>query len=149
MAAVQSRVSCVNISISLYRDSEGCVGVKIDVDCASDVRRVKRETGHSLRVRIELPVKREMAVDASSGERLHVADAIQNEILTRGGFNLEKVLPNGRPDLATFKILDQFFCQPGQVVVDDQCGPFFLFIENNMFSALFAWFIPLVCHLKM
>lgn len=96
--------------------------MKIDVDCTSDVRRAKREMAHSLQVRIELLVKREMAVDSTTGERLQVADAIQNEILTRGAFNLEKVLPNGRPDLSTFQIFDQFNCQPGQVVVEDQCG---------------------------
>lgn len=92
------------------------------MDCASDMRRSKRDTSHAFQVRIEVPVKREMAVDATTGERLQVADAIQNEILTRGAFNLERVLPNGRPDLSTFQILDQFLCQPGQVVSGDQCG---------------------------
>ena len=78
-----------------------------------------------------------MASDATTGERLQVTDALQNEILTRGAFNLERVLPNGRPDLSTFQISDQFLCQPGHVVVDDQCGVFPLyFVAIISFSPL-------------
>uniref|UniRef100_A0A1I7X7T4 Crumbs cell polarity complex component 1 n=1 Tax=Heterorhabditis bacteriophora TaxID=37862 RepID=A0A1I7X7T4_HETBA len=103
-------------------DNSGCVGARISVDCSPDVHRSKREN-HSFKVTIELPVKRNMVSDSASRQKLLVVDAIQNEILLYGAFNLEKVLPNGRPDLSTFELLDEFHCQSGQVAVNDVCVP--------------------------
>ncbi|CAI4229466.1 unnamed protein product [Auanema sp. JU1783] len=103
-------------------EANECIGVRIDIECVSDVSRTKREA-HSFRIRVELPVKRTLVVDSVSGQKLAVADVLQDAILTNGAFNMEKVLPNGRPDLNTFQLLDQFHCQPGQIPVDDVCVP--------------------------
>ncbi|ETN78501.1 EGF-like domain protein [Necator americanus] len=103
-------------------DPTGCVGARVDVDCSEDFARVKRHA-HSFQVRIELPVKRDLVSHSISGQKSKVADALQNEIINQGAFNLEKVLPNGRPDLTSFQLLDEFHCQLGQVIVDDLCVP--------------------------
>ncbi|KAK6045607.1 GCC2 and GCC3, partial [Cooperia oncophora] len=58
-----------------------------------------------------------------SGQKSKVVDVLENEIINQGAFNLEKVLPNGRPDLTSFQLLDEFHCQSGQVTVDDVCVP--------------------------
>ncbi|KAK6026179.1 GCC2 and GCC3, partial [Ostertagia ostertagi] len=101
-------------------DANGCVGARVDVGCSDDFARTKRESP-SFKVRIELPVKRDPIQNAVSGQKAKVVDALQNEIINQGAFNLEKVLPNGRPDLTSFQLLDEFHCQSGQVTVNDVC----------------------------
>ncbi|PIO55473.1 GCC2 and GCC3, partial [Teladorsagia circumcincta] len=103
-------------------DVNGCVGARVDVGCSDEFARAKRETP-SFKVRIELPVKRDPIQNAVSGQKSKVVDALQNEIINQGAFNLEKVLPNGRPDLTSFQLLDEFHCQSGQVTVNDVCVP--------------------------
>ncbi|VDM80173.1 unnamed protein product [Strongylus vulgaris] len=103
-------------------DTNGCVGTRVDVDCSEDFARVKRST-HMFKVRIELPVKRDLISHSISGQKSKLTDALQNEIINQDAFNLEKVLPSGRPDLSSFQLLDEFHCQVGQVTVDDMCVP--------------------------
>ncbi|PIO67378.1 GCC2 and GCC3 [Teladorsagia circumcincta] len=102
-------------------DVNGCVGARVDVGCSDEFARAKREMP-SFKVRIELPVKRDPIQNAVSGQKSKVVDALQNEIINQGAFNLEKVLPNGRPDLTSFQLLDEFHCQSGQVTVNDVCA---------------------------
>ncbi|VDM57880.1 unnamed protein product [Angiostrongylus costaricensis] len=108
--------------ICTLTDQTGCVGIRIEVDCSDEFARVKRES-HSFNVRVELPVKRDFVTHSISGQKFRVIDVIQTEIINHGAFNLEKVLPNGRPDLTSFKVLDEFHCQAGQVTVNDMCVP--------------------------
>ncbi|KHJ83888.1 GCC2 and GCC3, partial [Oesophagostomum dentatum] len=103
-------------------DQTGCVGARVDVDCSEDFMRVKRSS-HMFNVRVELPVKRDLVSHSVSGQKSKVSDALQDEIINQGAFNLEKVLPSGRPDLSTFQLLDEFHCQVGQVTVGDMCVP--------------------------
>ncbi|VDO90732.1 unnamed protein product [Haemonchus placei] len=101
-------------------DINGCVGARVDVGCSDDFARSRRESP-SFKVRVELPVKRDPVLNSVSGQKSKVVDVLQNEIINQGAFNLEKVLPNGRPDLTSFQLLDEFHCQSGQVTVDDVC----------------------------
>ncbi|VDL80711.1 unnamed protein product, partial [Nippostrongylus brasiliensis] len=102
-------------------DLSGCVGARVDVDCSlEEFGRVKRES-NSFNVRIEIPVKRDPVTNSVSGQKSKVVDALQSEIINQGAFNLEKVLPNGRPDLSSFQLSDEFHCQVGQVNVGDLC----------------------------
>ncbi|WKY06023.1 hypothetical protein Q1695_006319 [Nippostrongylus brasiliensis] len=104
-------------------DLSGCVGARVDVDCSlEEFGRVKRES-NSFNVRIEIPVKRDPVTNSVSGQKSKVVDALQSEIINQGAFNLEKVLPNGRPDLSSFQLSDEFHCQVGQVNVGDLCVP--------------------------
>uniref|UniRef100_A0A8R1HK39 Sushi, von Willebrand factor type A, EGF and pentraxin domain-containing protein 1 n=1 Tax=Caenorhabditis japonica TaxID=281687 RepID=A0A8R1HK39_CAEJA len=109
-------------------DSNGCVGTQVHVECGnkrpSDVLRHRRESilASAFGVEIEIPVKRHLLTDPTSGSETSIRDALHNEILS-GVLNFEKVLPNGRPDLGSLKIVEQYNCQAGQVVVRDLCVP--------------------------
>ncbi|CAD6196232.1 unnamed protein product [Caenorhabditis auriculariae] len=110
-------------------DTTGCIGTQARVHCDNDeeveeAMRLRRELpASSFRVEIEVPVKRTILTDPSSGANTTVHDAIQSEILSHAVLNFEKVLPNGRPDLGTLQIDDEYHCQAGQVVVGDLCVP--------------------------
>jgi len=58
-------------------------------------------------------------------------DVIEKEILLHDVFNLEQVLPNGRPDLNSFMATDLFTCDVGFVAVNDICGEsqFFYYLK--------------------
>ncbi|CAB3409320.1 unnamed protein product [Caenorhabditis bovis] len=103
-------------------DTTGCVGTQVRVNCDADSTRRRRADTAPFNVEIEIPVKRRLIADPTTGRETAIRDALHNEI-TSGVLNFEKVLPNGRPDLSTLRILEQFNCQAGQIVVRDVCVP--------------------------
>ncbi|PAV81132.1 hypothetical protein WR25_22379 isoform C [Diploscapter pachys] len=111
-------------------DNNGCVGLQVDVKCENEeedetelVRSIRATSPSALRVQIEIPVKRNSVNEPGSIIKLSPADVIQNEVINGTTFNFEKVLPNGRPDLSSFQLVEEFSCQPGQVPIGDSCVP--------------------------
>ncbi|GMT25305.1 hypothetical protein PFISCL1PPCAC_16602, partial [Pristionchus fissidentatus] len=130
------------------KDATGCVGSKITVECESiasmmmrkrakkdlygkkdehdltEIYREKREDRAAqqiFKLKVEIPVKREKLFDPKSGRTLSVVEILEEEILGHRTLSLEKILPNGRPDLHSLKVDDVFHCQMGSVVVEDLC----------------------------
>uniref|UniRef100_A0A7E4V9G4 Protein crumbs n=1 Tax=Panagrellus redivivus TaxID=6233 RepID=A0A7E4V9G4_PANRE len=104
----------------------GCGNVNVSVSCSDDNARLRRQPSSAsakqiFNVKVEIPVKREHVIDTKTNRRIDVINIIQDEASLRDLFNLEQVLPNGRPDLKSFEVDDRFNCQPGSVVVDDMC----------------------------
>ncbi|KAF8374256.1 clec-78, partial [Pristionchus pacificus] len=133
------------------KDTNGCVGSKISVECESiasmmmrrrakkdlterkrddhdltEIYREKREerpAQQMFKLKVELPVKRENLFDPRSGRTLSVVEILEEEILGHRVLSLEKILPNGRADLHSLRVDDVFNCQTGSVVVEDLCVP--------------------------
>lgn len=59
----------------------------------------------------------------NEGKLMDPMDIIQNEVLLKEFLNLEQVLPNGRPDLNSFQIDNEFRCKEGEVNVGESCVP--------------------------
>uniref|UniRef100_A0A914YVY8 Sushi, von Willebrand factor type A, EGF and pentraxin domain-containing protein 1 n=1 Tax=Panagrolaimus superbus TaxID=310955 RepID=A0A914YVY8_9BILA len=101
-----------------------CQRVNITVDCLSDMKRLRRQNNgaqQTFNVHVEIPIKRQMVTDPKTSQKTDIIDVIQDEALLHDLFNLEQVLPNGRPDLNSFQVKDRFDCEPGSVVVNDMC----------------------------
>ncbi|KAI1733257.1 EGF-like domain-containing protein [Ditylenchus destructor] len=96
-----------------------CDGVNIVVECGGQTS----TSGEPIGVRIEIPLRRDAIIDAKGGQKVDALEVLQNEILTKDLFNLEQVLPNGRPDLRSFSVKNVFNCEAGYVAVQDNCVP--------------------------
>ncbi|CAD5227116.1 unnamed protein product [Bursaphelenchus xylophilus] len=99
-----------------------CDGVNVKVQCmGEDWQRQKRETGETFGVRIDIPVQKVPVNDGKSGSRMDPMEVIQNEVFNKDLLNLEHLLPNGRPDLNSFRLDEEFRCKLGEVNVKDSC----------------------------
>lgn len=100
------------------------MGVNVTVNCISnDVRRARREAVEQVfNVRIDIPVKREQIMDPKGDRKLDAIEIIQNEALVKEFFDLEQVLPNGRPDINSFRVEDHYNCNVGEVSIGEVCG---------------------------
>jgi len=67
-------------------------------------------------------IHRDPVSNTQTQEFTKVIDALQNDVLTKNGFNFANVIPNGRPDVNSLKFDDAYICPVGQVPVNDECG---------------------------
>jgi hypothetical protein len=116
---------------SVFNDSN--LGAQVTVSCVSEgddansilTKRHKRQEGHQqmFSVQLDVPVKRADEMQPFEGKQVDPVEIIQTEVLLKDFLNLEQVLPNGRPDLNSFKIDNEFRCGSGEVNVRDNCVP--------------------------
>ena len=114
-------------------NEDTCSGAKVTVNCASDAddsnsilaRRHRRQNDQTqmFSVQLDVPVKRANEMKPVDGKQMDPMEIIQSEVLLKEFLNLEQVLPNGRPDLNSFVIENEFKCQEGEVNVEDSCVP--------------------------
>lgn len=74
-------------------------------------------------VQLDVPVKRANEMKPLEGKQMDPMEIIQTEVLLKDFLNLEQMLPNGRPDLNTFNINNEFRCRSGEVNVGEDCVP--------------------------
>ncbi|KAK0398751.1 hypothetical protein QR680_002734 [Steinernema hermaphroditum] len=117
-------------NICAMRDENGCVDINIVLDCIHSDGRMKRAADKVLKIVAQIPVKK--SNDSHQSES--IASIIKGEIIFKDLFNLEQILPNGRPDLSTISVEEIYKCNMGEVVVNDvcvPCGPGTYFESNN------------------
>lgn len=110
-----------------------CSGAQVSVNCASEAddsnsiltkrHRRQSEKQQIFGVQVDIPIKRENEMKPTDGKQMDPMDIIQSEVLLKDFLNLEQVLPNGRPDLNSFRIDNEFKCKMGEVNVGDSCVP--------------------------
>uniref|UniRef100_A0AC35U7X4 Sushi, von Willebrand factor type A, EGF and pentraxin domain-containing protein 1 n=1 Tax=Rhabditophanes sp. KR3021 TaxID=114890 RepID=A0AC35U7X4_9BILA len=113
---------CADNSFDGISSKNSCPYLNVNITCnqrATRIRRSENNVEQMFGVTIELGVKR----DQETEQRIRVYDLIQSEILLNNLFNLNQVLPNGNPDLSTFKIENIYHCGFGTVLVKDVCVP--------------------------
>uniref|UniRef100_A0A915DMT8 Tyrosine-protein kinase ephrin type A/B receptor-like domain-containing protein n=1 Tax=Ditylenchus dipsaci TaxID=166011 RepID=A0A915DMT8_9BILA len=114
--------------------NNSCQNVKIFVDCndGENLQSNVISSGNRIdadAVRSFLSRHRRQQSSASSDQlfgvsiEIPIKQVIQNEALSKDLFNLEQVLPNGRPDLRSFAVKNVFNCNQGSVAVRDNCVP--------------------------
>jgi hypothetical protein len=108
-----------------------CSGAQVSVNCATEAedsnnvitKRHRRQNQQIFGVQVDVPVKRENEMKPSEGKQMDPIELIQSEVLLKDFLNLEQVLPNGRPDLNSFRIDNEFKCKQGEVNVAENCVP--------------------------
>lgn len=109
-----------------------CNGAQVTVNCASEApnsnniltkRHRRQDDQQMFSVQVDVPVKRAHEMKPSEGKQMDPVEIIQSEVLLKDFLNLEQVLPNGRPDLNSFRVDNEFKCKEGEVNVGESCVP--------------------------
>uniref|UniRef100_A0A0N4ZHL7 Delta-like protein n=1 Tax=Parastrongyloides trichosuri TaxID=131310 RepID=A0A0N4ZHL7_PARTI len=101
-----------------------CPHLNVTVECTQKMSNRVRRNDDELQsqifnVAIQMGVKR----DSETSQNIKIIDLLKSEILLNDIFNLNQVIPNGSPDLSSFKIENIYYCGFGTVLKNDVCVP--------------------------
>uniref|UniRef100_A0A183EUY5 Sushi domain-containing protein n=1 Tax=Gongylonema pulchrum TaxID=637853 RepID=A0A183EUY5_9BILA len=105
--------SVFNISVHCFAGTDEAASVKA---------RLRRDAQGFFNVKVSIPINKDILENRKTGQQAKVSDVLENEILLKNIFNLEQVLPNGRPDLNSFELKERYICEAGTVNVGSLCG---------------------------
>ncbi|KAG8179313.1 hypothetical protein JTE90_016418 [Oedothorax gibbosus] len=101
-----------------------CGDLKVNVKCSRrQGGRGKRQAENSdvYTVEVYFPAKDDPIVSKNSQERSTVQAVTENAILQRSAFDVRNILPNVVPDLTSLKMLTDYACPLGEVVIGVNC----------------------------
>ncbi|VDD92750.1 unnamed protein product, partial [Enterobius vermicularis] len=123
---LSQRIKLLNNRRGIFaqKSDNGTAPFNVTVTCLSekDISRKRRAADQIFHVHIAIPI----ASDTKEGEKAitkKIIDVLEEEILLKDIFNLEQVLPNGRPNLNSFELKERYVCEPGHVNVRSLCVP--------------------------
>lgn len=78
-------------------------------------------------------------VNKNNQERSTVQEVTENAILQKSAFDVRNILPNVAPDLTSLRMMTDYACPVGEVVIGSSCGELiylFYFANTNIFLKL-------------
>ncbi|KAF8796737.1 Fibropellin-1 like protein [Argiope bruennichi] len=100
-----------------------CGDLKVKVTCNRQQTRGRRqaETSDVYTVEVQFPAKNDPVVNKNSQERSTVQEVTENAILQKSAFDVRNILPNVLPDLTSLKLVTDYACPLGEVVIGSNC----------------------------
>ncbi|GFW80085.1 sushi, von Willebrand factor type A, EGF and pentraxin domain-containing protein 1 [Trichonephila clavipes] len=100
-----------------------CGDLKVKVSCNRQQTRGRRqaETSDVYTIEVQFPAKDDPVVNKNSQERSTVQEVTENAILQRSAFDVRNILPNVVPDLTSLKMVTDYACPLGEVVIGSNC----------------------------
>lgn len=125
-----------NLSSCNNLKEDECKDLGININCnrrpssdGNEPTRIKRQIGNrnnddqAYQLEISLPTIDNDEVTNDAGQRERIERLLQSIILEQNKLNVSATLPNVQLDKSSFSIDEEFTCNKGEVVVDNDCVP--------------------------
>lgn len=99
-----------------------CNEMKVIVKCNKHTRGKRQvEISDIYTVEVQFPAKDDPITNKNSQERSTVQEVAENAILQKSAFDVRNILPNVAPDLTSLRMLTDYACPVGEVVIGSSC----------------------------